>query len=593
MLRLFFRTSFIASSVAVLAGCPKGSDANPADGSIGSATENTSLDSDSVDSTVGEDGGVCLLHNCNDDSECGTCTEGRNSCYGPEKRCVACNPDTGDGCAEGEECTEFGYCVPTGAVCPVNADGEQTSPCSDDPDCAACDPLHQICAAGACVACRGDATDACQANEQCVDNACVPKCPQTCEADAECAACGEGTEQPATACHNHRCAECSDTQPCPAGQTCSNEGVCSAICGLPGEVVGTCDLDAQCAGCDADNDNCNTPINGGHGACGPSASGCSDLGNGVVVLPEPFDEVSNLCSDDADCAGVGIQYNVGALLRDLTGLEGIDDANIEYPMNACAAVTVGVGDTSISCGLCVPCREDNDCMDIDLDMVAADALGAVGAIALDLLFGNDDKLIYMFCQPVAGDYGVCVPCPTLINDCAGGGGGGSGNCDHDVCTAGTPLDPSCGTCAEAVCDADNFCCNEAWDDVCVGAVEDQCPGGCDGGGGGGDCHDQCEAGVAMDPSCNECVADICSDDPFCCQTEWDDACVGQVEATCGGACVGGGCLHDECTAGAALDAACSECATDICDADAFCCDTEWDAMCVNAADAAASCPNCF
>ena len=39
--------------------------------------------------------------------------------------------------------------------------------------------------------------------------------------------------------------------------------------------------------------------------------------------------------------------------------------------------------------------------------------------------------------------------------------------------------------------------------------------------GGGGCHDQCETGEAMDPSCNECVSDICDNDPFCCQTAWD------------------------------------------------------------------------
>jgi len=42
-----------------------------------------------------EDPLACILHNCEDDSECAGCTEGRNSCYAPEKRCVACNPDSG------------------------------------------------------------------------------------------------------------------------------------------------------------------------------------------------------------------------------------------------------------------------------------------------------------------------------------------------------------------------------------------------------------------------------------------------------------------------------------------------------------------
>ena len=37
------------------------------------------------------------------------------------------------------------------------------------------------------------------------------------------------------------------------------------------------------------------------------------------MLPAPFDKVTNLCSTDIDCASVGIDLNVGAILRDITG----------------------------------------------------------------------------------------------------------------------------------------------------------------------------------------------------------------------------------------------------------------------------------
>lgn len=585
MTNSLLRASWVGAVALLLAACPKGDDGpgGASVGTIGTTTDDTATGPDSADTTAG-DGGICLLHNCEADADCMGCTEGRNSCFAEDKRCVACDPATGTGCAEGEECTEFGYCVPTGAQCPADVGTE----CNDDPDCAPCDPDHQVCDAGQCVECRGDMAEACTGAETCVENTCVPKCPMECEADADCALCGADTAQPAMACHNHRCAECSDTHPCPEGSSCSPEGRCVAICGLPGMVVGTCDQDAHCAGCEGDNDNCNAPINGGHGVCGPSASGCSDLGNGVVVLPEPFDQVTNLCSNDGDCANIEIDYNVGKLLRDVTGLEQIGDAVIPYGMHACASVTVGVGQTSISCGVCVPCKQDDDCIDIDVDDVAGDAFGPLGAVAaallLDQLFGASDHLIHMFCQPVAGDYGVCVPCPTLLNDCSGGGGGGSGTCDHDVCTEGTPLDPSCGTCAASICELDDFCCNNTWDDVCVGHVEENCAGGCGGGGGGGNCHDQCEAGAAMDASCNACVSAICADDPFCCQTEWDDVCVGHVETACDGACGGGACSHDECSQGGPLQDGCSDCVTDVCAQDAFCCNTDWDATCVGEAD---------
>ena len=75
------RVSFLAASCVLLTACPKGADQDPGASSIGSATDDTA-DPTQGDTTVG-DGGVCLLHNCDDDSECGGCTEGRNSCYAP------------------------------------------------------------------------------------------------------------------------------------------------------------------------------------------------------------------------------------------------------------------------------------------------------------------------------------------------------------------------------------------------------------------------------------------------------------------------------------------------------------------------------
>src|SRR5688572_25842043 len=455
--------SLLALALLLGSGCAEGMPSSPGPTTLGpsagdtgeeeegSTTDADAGDTDGTDDAVGED--ICLLNNCDEDLHCAGCDENRNTCDVEQHRCVACNMETGEGCAEGEYCTEWGNCVPDGVTCPADAEGVPQIVCLSDADCAACDPLHQLCdtATSQCVACTANDESHCQTTEHCVMGACAGDCPESCNADADCSSCG-GPGHEAHACNAHQCAECSETFPCPPGQECNPHGVCVDICGLPGQIAGTCDTDADCAGCPGDASNCNAPINGGHGECGPEAAGCSDLGQSVVVLPEPFDEVTNLCSDDGDCAGVGIDYNVGELLRDITGIDSIDDAIIEYPMAACAAVTVGVGTESISCGVCVPCETDSDCMDIDVDEVAGDAFGPLGAIAtailLDQLFGPNSHTIHMFCQPVAAGYGACLPCPTLINDCTGGGGGGggSGSCDHDPCTTGGPLAPSCGSC---------------------------------------------------------------------------------------------------------------------------------------------------
>jgi hypothetical protein len=274
----------------------------------------------------------------------------------------------------------------------------------------------------------------------------------------------------------------------------------------------------------------------------------------VAVLPEPFDQVTNLCSNDGDCAGVGITFNVGELLRDITGINDIGDANIEYGMNVCASVEVA----NNSCGVCVPCRVDSDCAPINIDEVAGEAFGPIGSLAaaflLDQVFGPNEHAVQMYCSTVAGDYGVCAPCPGIIYECGTttGGGGGTGSCDHDVCTAGTALDGSCDSCAADVCAQDSFCCSNEWDQQCINEATDICgqcggtgtggggtgggtgAGGSSGTGGGSNCHDVCVAGAALDTNCSTCSANVCAQDPYCCTTEWDSVCVGYVEDFCGG-----------------------------------------------------------
>jgi len=49
-------------------------------------------------------------------------------------------------------------------------------------------------------------------------------------------------------------------------------------------------------------------------------------------------------------------------------------------------------------------------------------------------------------------------------------------------------------------------------------------------------HDTCTEGGPLDPSCGPCEAQVCRNDPFCCDTEWDHLCVSQAELTCGESC---------------------------------------------------------
>ena len=611
--KAFFGRSLATLAIGVLAllvgpaacGSSKGSGGGPPKGSGGSSGSGGTDGGGGVGATGA---GLCLLNNCNSDAECEGCSFGRTKCNLDENRCVACDPVAGTGCKAGEECTSFGTCAPVGLTCPTDASGTPTVTCSADSDCIACDPMHQKCdtATSKCVACipSGD-TSACLGSDYCTPTgACEQKCPPSCTQDADCGNCVNGGKE-AKACNNHVCAECSETLPCGAGLECQ-KGVCVKPCGKAGSPIeggGECQTAAECYGCGNTESTttweCKFPINGGtHGTCVPPAEGCTDIAKSGVVLPPPFDQVTNLCSSDSNCANVSIDLNVGKLIKDLVGSDEIDlglkkikinDATISYKMPQCASIEI----KDESCGVCVPCETDADCKPIPLDplisdLFAGDALAQLAAAFLmDLLFGKDkEHEIHMQCQPVAKGYGVCAPCANPTKACGTGSTGqpGSGTCDHNVCETGSALDPTCGLCAAAVCLNDFYCCTVEWDDMCKQHVDDVCAVGCD---GTTTCtHGPCETGGSMHKSCSPCVEEVCKTDPYCCNLtsgQWDQLCVDSAQAKpeCTQECSGSSsCVHTPCEVGSKLEDGCSACVTNVCDKDPFCCSTEWDKFCV-------------
>jgi hypothetical protein len=215
-----------------------------------------------------------------------------------------------------------------------------------------------------------------------------------------------------------------------------------------------------------------------------------------------------------------------------------------------------------------------------------------------------------------------------------GQGGSSGSCNHDPCTTGDALDPSCSDCAATVCDFDSLCCFSSWDSFCVSEAGDSCSnvscglggtgqggtgqGGSGQGGSTGSCnHDECTSGDALDTSCSDCAATVCGIDDFCCSVSWDSLCVSKASANCaslscgtggsgqggtgnGGSAQGGtgqagngppvaSCNHDPCTKGGPLDPSCTACTAAICQLDSFCCQNAWDKSCVTKAAANPDC----
>lgn len=181
--------------------------------------------------------------------------------------------------------------------------------------------------------------------------------------------------------------------------------------------------------------------------------------------------------------------------------------------------------------------------------------------------------------------------PTDTGDPTGDGGPVGGDCCEPTATPGCDND-KLETC---VCGLDDFCCNMEWDDQCIQVANDDCDAMCDGGpvvpppgccfgGKGAACDDEAiEACVCkLDAECcdtwnadcvvtsinacdnmcpeleiegtGECCdiqagpgcgdADVqlctCAQDPFCCDTQWDDVCVELADNACEAACDAGG-----------------------------------------------------
>jgi hypothetical protein len=100
-------------------------------------------------------------------------------------------------------------------------------------------------------------------------------------------------------------------------------------------------------------------------------------------------------------------------------------------------------------------------------------------------------------------------------------------------------------------------------------------------------HGICSTGGTLVSTCDPCVAKICASDSYCCNTQWDSQCVGEVASICGqntcsptGPPPGNNCSHPICSTGGKLVKSCDPCATEICNADSYCCSTKWDSICV-------------
>ncbi len=160
---------------------------------------------------------------------------------------------------------------------------------------------------------------------------------------------------------------------------------------------------------------------------------------------------------------------------------------------------------------------------------------------------------------------------------------GSGDCFAAHAQPGCETQSTC----QQVCAVDLFCCDSEWDDVC-GEKADGIVNGfptCSASGAGSclsahtnpGCND---LNCATTPDATDTVCQaVCTQDPFCCLSEWDDFCVESVGFECGlfAACVNGtgSCFSARTTPGCNLEACCNA----VCVDDPDCCNVAWDTVC--------------
>ncbi|HEY5957179.1 MAG TPA: kelch repeat-containing protein, partial [Polyangiaceae bacterium] len=152
-------------------------------------------------------------------------------------------------------------------------------------------------------------------------------------------------------------------------------------------------------------------------------------------------------------------------------------------------------------------------------------------------------------------------------------------CSHSPCSSGAKLVASCNTCAQTVCGTDSYCCNSAWDSICVSEAKSMC---------GATCTPTCTPTTcaAQGKTCGS-ISNGCGSSIDCGTCPSGQTCSGNVCSTTGSF----PCGHSLCASGNKVLATCSACATSVCKLDAYCCGTKWDSYCVKEAISACG-PSC-
>ncbi len=180
---------------------------------------------------------------------------------------------------------------------------------------------------------------------------------------------------------------------------------------------------------------------------------------------------------------------------------------------------------------------------------------------------------------------------------ASGGAGAGGGFPGNLCCVNHP-EPGCNVplVEECVCNIDDYCCDDSWDERCVRTATNACFGACtppasggagSGGAGAGTASGGTGSGGAPAQNCcsehnspgcqnTDISSCVCSFDKYCCNNSWDSYCVRGAELYCKADCVDPGTGGTTSTGGSSsfceLAGDCGSCTCGSCGAEMEACD---------------------